>query len=248
MPSTGKFIAFVGMMGTGKSTLAKQLAQQLNAQVFIEPEADHWPVPADEPWENHVYALENWVRNISHEHFVKARAESDNGALTVSDGGFFLINRNLIGDACCDWYFRHLSPKDYDNLRTQAATDWQTAPLPDALILLEASKSTWLDFLKARGRHMDANAEMINHYEAIQQLIAKAATEYAADHHIPIIRHTNTIADPAIICPNPTTFPAHHTNSSDSLAQHANTITSLTHNTKALLQSLTINNIITIKD
>lgn len=196
MSYAGKFIGFIGMMGTGKSTLAKALAQHLQAQAFIEPEAEHWPIPDGEPWENHVYALESWVRNTNYNHFMLAREAADKGACAVSDGGFFLLNRELMGTDCCDWYFSHLSADEYDRLLNQAIADWASAPAVDILVLLEADKATWLSFLKERGREMDENADMVKHYEALQHLIAAAATKFATERGIPLVRFVTTTAAP----------------------------------------------------
>ena len=41
--SAGKLIIFVGISGSGKSSLAREVAKRSNATCFLEPEEEEWP-------------------------------------------------------------------------------------------------------------------------------------------------------------------------------------------------------------
>jgi deoxyadenosine/deoxycytidine kinase len=185
------FIAFTGSMGVGKSTLAAALAKQLDAKVFIEPGAEHWPIPQDEPWQNHVPALESWVRHTNLQHFEQARELADTGQITIADGALFLINQNLLTADCCNWYYRHLQPADHAQRLTQAIHDYHHAPCPDILILLEADYTSCQQFLKTRGRSLDECKDLLANHNAMQTLITSAAETLAAHRNLHLIRYTN---------------------------------------------------------
>jgi deoxyadenosine/deoxycytidine kinase len=185
-------------MGPGKKTLASVLAAELQGQAFIEPEAEAWPIPENESWQQHVFKLEQWVRETQLNNLTQARRAAESGKLAVSDCGFVLINYPLITAACNAWYFGNMSAEETKALCLLAEQDWHHAPIPDVIIYLETEKALWMEFLQQRGRSLDKSKEMIANFDAAQTLMADAAERYAAAHQLKLIRYQNTKEAPPI--------------------------------------------------
>ena len=184
------FIAFVGVMGVGKSTLTQALAQRLGAKSLIEPGAEAWPIAGDK-WEEHAFILEQWVRNINLAHFNEALDLTENGTAVVADGGLFLLTKECIDNPSCQFYFGLFSDKEKQETRQVAQMDWNEAPCPNILVLLETDIDTWKRFLSLRGRAMDGNEEFIANYTGQQKVIREAAQKYAAEKGIKLISFMN---------------------------------------------------------
>lgn len=193
----GLFIAFVGVPGVGKSTVANQLAKQIGAKVFIEPGEEAWPIDPDKSPEDQVGLLEKWVCESNSKNFREARELADRGHITVADAGIFLMNKKLIYADCCKWWYGKISDDENTALYQQALFDWNSkATCPDVLVLFEVDKDTWLQFLKIRNRAMDDNVEQIETYDAQQALMAHAAQSYAEKHNIPFIKFKSNFGSP----------------------------------------------------
>lgn len=193
-----QFIAFVGVMGVGKSSIAKALADKIGAAEFIEPEEDAWPIPEGERWEDHVFMLEQWVRDTHLAYFQEARRNVTQGKASVADGGLFLLAKEYMDDASCQFYYGLMNEDEIKQVRHHALVDWDNAPCPDVIILLETDFETWKRFLQIRGRTMDANKNFIDHYAGQQQVIKVAAKKYAEEKGIKLVRFTNTFSNISI--------------------------------------------------
>ncbi len=190
------FIGFIGVPGVGKSTLATALAKHLNANLFIEPGEASWPIHHDVPWQQQVTVLENWVRETNHKNFQEARSLANAGKYAVADAGLFLINRELINAKSAEWYYAHMHEDERKQLHDLSVADWQHAPCPDVMVLLETDIDTWRRFLAARGRSMDADDQFIQYYPEQQALIAAAARQIANDRGMQLISFTNQFGAP----------------------------------------------------
>jgi deoxyadenosine/deoxycytidine kinase len=184
------FIAFVGVMGVGKSALAQAIAKKMGAESMIEPGAEAWPIDADK-WEENVFILEEWVRNTNLTSFREARSLTSKGSSVVSDGGLFLIAKDCIDDPSCQFYYGLLNEKEKQILRQETLEDWNEAPCPDILVLLETDIDTWKKLLATRGRKMDDNLEFIANYSGQQRVIREAAQRYTAEKGIKLITFKN---------------------------------------------------------
>jgi len=101
----GLFIGFIGVPGVGKSTVASELAKKLKAKVFIEPGEESYPINHDQPWQNQVATLENWVCETNLKNFQEARLLADAGDITIADAGIFLVNQELIYASAYSWWY-----------------------------------------------------------------------------------------------------------------------------------------------
>lgn len=193
--SRSLFIAFAGVMGVGKSSLARALANCLGGRYFIEPEAEAWPVPEGGKWEDHVMQLEQWVHDTNLLLFQQAKITSDSGVTSVADGGLFVLAKEYMDDPACEFYYGLLSADEMQQLRETARADWYGAPCPDVLVLVETDLETWKRMLQKRGRIMDANPSFIASYQEQQRVIRAAAEKYAREKNIKVIRFNNAWAD-----------------------------------------------------
>lgn len=172
------------------------LAKHFNANLFIEPGEESWPINHDQPWQQQVTVLENWVRDTNHKNFQQARVIANAGKYAVADAGIFLINRELIYAPSLEWYFAHMREDERKHIYDLAVADWQHAPCPDVMVLLEADIDVWRSFLAARGRSMDADDQFIHSYPEQQALYSAAARQFANDRGIQLIKFTNQFGSP----------------------------------------------------
>lgn len=193
--SKSLFIALAGVMGVGKSSLARALAARLGGQCFIEPEADAWPIPEGGHWEDHVMQLETWVHDTNLSLFQQAKHAAASGVTSVADGGLFVLAKEYMDDSACQFYYGSLSADEMQQLRQIARADWYEAPCPDVLVLLEVDLDTWRQMLNKRGRTMDGNQAFIASYADQQRVIRAAAEIYAREKNIKLICFENVWSD-----------------------------------------------------
>src|SRR3990167_11437564 len=140
----GLFIGLIGLPGVGKSTLAKSLAQQIGASVFIEPGEDEWDFDHSRNWKEQVGRIESWVCSSNASKFREAHALAMQGHKTVSDAGIFLVNKELIYASSTQWWYGLISNQEKSQLHTLAKQNWvDESCRPDVLVLVETDKATW---------------------------------------------------------------------------------------------------------
>lgn len=175
----GLFVGFIGVPGVGKSTLAAALANKLGADVFIEPGEEHWPVDPKQ-WQQHVNEIEKWLCKTNAQYFSQARKIADEGGKAVADAGIFLVNSKIVENSAFDYWYGHLNPEQKQNFNEQSKADRANPKChPDIMVLINADKKTWLEFLKKRGRSYDSDDKNITSYDAQRLCMQAAAEEFA---------------------------------------------------------------------
>lgn len=204
--STGLFIGFIGVPGVGKSTVASELARILNAKVFIEPGEEAYPINNDQPWQNQVATLENWVCETNLKNFRDARELANSGNITIADAGIFLVNQELIFEPAYAWWYGLIPEKEKNKICQNAKSDWLNAPCPDILVLFETDEETWLRFLKQRGRGTDSDENCLRTYLDQQKVMAQAAEKFAHSRKISFVKFNNEYGSPeksaTLLCNN----------------------------------------------
>ncbi len=138
----GIFIGFIGVPGVGKSSVAKELAELLNAEVFIEPGEEHYPIDNERDWQEQVDILENWVCETNLKNFQDARLLADNGEISIADAGIFLVNKELIYSPSYSWWYDLIPKEEKEKLYQSSLSNWENAPCPDVLVLFETDEHT----------------------------------------------------------------------------------------------------------
>lgn len=141
-----KLISFEGCTGTGKSTFARQLADELGAAALLEKYEDV-PTLGIAVTDPETFAFSTAVEFTSaHAGYLKAAASHP---LVVTD---FTMARDLL--------FAGLRLKSAPNSLARYHSFWKkttaTLPIPDYVILLEASPEVLLDRITLRGRPFES--------------------------------------------------------------------------------------------
>ena len=166
-------IVVAGMIGIGKSTLARMLGKHFNSEVFYESVDDNPILPlfytaSDEEIESKRYPflLQLW--------FLDTRFKSIKQAL-VKDNN--VLDRSIYED----WYFAKVNKElgrisdlefgVYENLLNNMMEELEELPKksPDILIYLKGSFETVLDRICKRGRSYELDSSLIEYYRKLWQ-------------------------------------------------------------------------------
>lgn len=175
--TAGAVIAFFGLPGVGKSTLAKMYAAKIGAQVFLEPEEKDWADAVNSrDTSGHATAI-HWFRAIRVPHLYQAQALKKRGEHAVVDSYFDKLCYYYLGQPGVEWL---ISPSDpyFSNVKRLAKLDLDLLPDADTLIYVSASESDWKKMIKKRNRKLDKSSQLASTYKA-DLLFRSAVRKYA---------------------------------------------------------------------
>lgn len=145
-------IAIVGAPRTGKSYLAKRLADTMGAQLFLEDDGKGYPERIQENLKMNIRPLERqlWFRNKCIERQLKAKAFQQQGIASVLD--IFWLSAHLYIDAVLEGFERDL-------MHTVSAQDELLLGYPDIIVYLKQSEAATRKFIEYGGRAFDASEQ-----------------------------------------------------------------------------------------
>lgn len=162
-----------GMIGLGKSTVAKILGEHFGTEVFYESVDDNKILPlfytaSDEEIQKKRYPflLQLW--------FLHTRFKSIKKALSNNNS---VLDRSIYED----WYFcrknmelgriSELEMEIYENLLNNMMEELEELPkkAPDIMIYLKGSFETVLKRIKKRGREYELDPELVEYYRILWQ-------------------------------------------------------------------------------
>jgi deoxyadenosine/deoxycytidine kinase len=192
MRARGRFIAFVGLPGSGKSSITTSLAKLWDADPFLEPE--EWPRAVSERDVCGHFTGLQWFRSARVPLYFAAEQIRRRGGTAILDSYYDKLCAHWLGAAGMEWL---ISPSDayFSMARKIAELDWRRLPLVDALIVLTVDESTWLKFLNARGRKLDETLTISKTYET-QEYFRSAALKLEAETGTKIVEFRQKYSSP----------------------------------------------------
>lgn len=166
-------LVIAGMIGTGKSSVAKALGEEFKSEVFYESVEDNKILPlfytaTDEEIQakRYPFLLQLWFLNTRFKSIKQALID-DNNVLDRSiyeDLYFTKINKEL-------GRISELEFEVYEGLLNNMMEELKELPkkAPDLLIYLKSSFETVLNRIKLRGREYELDEELVDYYRLLWQ-------------------------------------------------------------------------------
>jgi adenylate kinase family enzyme len=176
----GAVVAFLGLPGAGKSTLARALADQSRAVALLEPEEHEWPDFVRHPHPDGAFTRLTWFRTQRVPLYYAAADLRVAGEVAVLDSYYDKWCGGWLGRRGLEWL---IDPDDpYMGVaKAMAAADAATLPPADVVVFLEIDEEPWLSQLSARNRGIDRDeAFRRSHFTQtyfLQTADARAAAE-----------------------------------------------------------------------
>ena len=178
-------IVFVGIPGSGKSSIVKELAALLNVKYFAEPEEEKW-ADAAKDWKTYgSFSMLMWFRSIRVPMLVEAQRLSEEGEVVFIDTYYDKLLHYYIDKYCMRWL---ISPSDryFSVMKQIAEIDKDVLPDADIAVFFEVDKANWLSFLKNRNRSTDNDEEFLKNFET-QKFLLEATQKLCEEKGIELI-------------------------------------------------------------
>lgn len=191
---TGRFIAFLGIPGAGKSTTCLEFAALAGGLALLEPST--WPRAVTDPFFAGSFTALSWFRAMRVPMYYQALSARHDGQVAVLDTYYDKICIHLLGAAGFDWF---LSTRDsyFDLYQEIARRDWQELPLADLVVVFRIEEQIWRQFVRDRNRSWDYEWGIDRIFSA-QRRIQAAAEELHRAFGLPIHVFDQTRASPKI--------------------------------------------------
>ncbi len=192
----GKIIAFSGLSGSGKSTMARALSKTINASCVEEPEECNWTeiILKRDFYGASTAMLE--FRQMWAKMYLDA-ADLAKDKIVFIDTYFFKIFGYYLNKPGMEWLVP-LNDPYLDILLQINKLDQNVFPDADCVVLLDIDISDWKLFLKARGRDWDKLPGFLESYAFNKKYIADATIEHCKKHSIKLINFKQEFGDACI--------------------------------------------------
>jgi deoxyadenosine/deoxycytidine kinase len=182
----GLVIVAMGLPGSGKSSVFRELSMEIGASFFSEPEEKCWPAAVINRELSGNFSMLTWFRSIRVPMLFQADLIKKNGGLALVDSYYDKLLIQYLGKEGMEWL---MSPDDpyYDVVKQVALLDWEHLPNADVLVFFDIDFDTWMSFLKKRNRKLDNDVFFLKSY-ATKNLFWNAAEHLAKVNSPKIVR------------------------------------------------------------
>ena len=194
----GVLLAFMGLPGSGKSSVAQELSRLCNAGFFgAEPEADSWPDAVRYRALSGQFTAITWFRCRRVPQLYLADNCRRLGRLAIVDSYYDKLFHYYLGTPGFEWL---ISPTDpyFGVMKHIAEVDLEHLPNADCIVFLQVTLEIWLEFLRRRNRETDSDEELLQSYDA-QNMLLSAVDKYARENHIRTVVQLQEASTPATV-------------------------------------------------
>lgn len=173
-------VAFAGLPGSGKSSVAKLLAAKKGISVFCEPEEPDWPELIHN---RHVYGHFtglSWFRLTRVQLLFKAAHAARRDGCSVIDSYYDVLIHHYLGKPEFHWLIKPTDPY-FVAAKEVCAADYQNLPKADVIIFLRVDLESWKQMLDSRGRRLDRDDNLKAEF-GMQEEIWRACLQTSVEH------------------------------------------------------------------
>lgn len=191
---TGVIIAFAGLSGSGKTTIAKTLSTLHPYQCLIEPEESDWPYVIKRKDVFGSFTMWMGFRQLWLPFQYEAQRLKTLNQVAILDSYFIKIIGYELGEEGIDWLFSKDDPY-YAVYNQICQLDIEHLPDPDCIVLFDVSYSTWIKLLNSRNRAWDKTPGFLESYQQTKDAIEKAVKRLCYERNIKLIHFQPEFGD-----------------------------------------------------
>jgi len=184
--TSGSLIVFTGISGSGKSSLTKAISSLYQAECFLEPEEDAWPIYIKDKQPYGEFASYTVFRAMRVNALWQASQKKERGLTIFSDSYYDKITSYYLGKPGMEWL---IAPNDpyYPCVQALASLDTKLLPNADCIVLLDIPYSIWVERLRKRGRIRDSLEGFQESYAMYRSYVEEATRSVCREMNIPLI-------------------------------------------------------------
>lgn len=173
------FLSFMGIPGSGKSTIARALNSKIDSKLFLECEEASYPddikLKMKNPNEdNNVLDIHYYFRNMRCEYHKQAELNKQKGVSTILDSFFSKLMKDIISKPASDWFINS-TDKNFSKIKEISDYDSKHLYGADIVIFLYVTQELHNSFLKKRNRESEVDTRIFE----TQEVFLQASKNYA---------------------------------------------------------------------
>jgi thymidylate kinase len=160
------FLAFMGIPGSGKSTIAKKLNDRLNSHCYLEHEEDLYPDDIKLKFKNvdkdeNIVDIHYYFRNMRAEYHKQAETNKKNKKGSILDSFYSKVMLDIIKQPNTDWFINSKN-RHFNKIKSVSEFDSNNLSDADIVIFLNVTKDMHKTFLKNRNRECEVDERIIS--------------------------------------------------------------------------------------